>query len=92
MQLVYSSLGKYSSCVLWKSLGARHHPSSGKSLSHLSGGVFGAGCAVGLMDEVIWLWEEVNHMVSLIIVRLVAVPGRSKEERIYPEQDLEEIN
>jgi len=31
-------MGKYSSCVLWKSLMEREHPSSGRSLSRLSPG------------------------------------------------------
>jgi len=57
-----------------------------------SGGALVLDALVGLMDEVIWLQEEVHQHGELIITRLESMLGRSKEERIYPEQDLEESN
>jgi len=56
------------------------------------GGALVLDVLVGLTEEVIWLWEEVNQHGELVIARLEAVPGRSKEERIYPEQNPEESN
>ena len=57
-----------------------------------SGGELVLDVLVGLMDKVIQLWEEVHQHGKLIVTRLEAILGRSKEERIYLEQDLEESN
>ena len=57
----------------------------------LLGGALVLDTLVGLLDEVIWFWEVKQHG-KLILTGLGAVLGWLKEERIYPEQDLEEIN
>ena len=56
------------------------------------GGALLVDMLVGLMDEVIRLQEEVHQHGELLIARLEAIPGRLKEERIYPKWDLEEYN
>ena len=56
------------------------------------GGALVLDVLVGLMDEVIQLQEEVHQHGELIVAGLEAILGRSKEERIYLEQDLEESN
>ena len=56
------------------------------------GGALVLDMLVGFMDKVAWLWEEVKQHGELIIARLEAILGRLKEERIYPEQNLEESN
>ena len=47
---------------------------------------------IGLTDEVIWIWEVVHQHGKLLIARLEEILGRTKEERIYLEQDSEEYN
>jgi len=47
---------------------------------------------IGLMDEVTQLQEAVNQHGKLLVSRLEEILGKLKEERIYPEQDLEEYN
>jgi len=56
------------------------------------GGAWVLDVLVGLMDEVIQLWEEVNQHGKLIITGLEVLLGRLKEERIYPEQNIKESN
>ena len=46
----------------------------------LSGEVLVLDTLVGLMDEVLWLWKEVNCHGALIISRLVDAPRGSMEE------------
>ena len=47
---------------------------------------------VGLSDEVKWLLEEVKQQGECIFSMFDVLPGRLKEERIYPEQDPEGSN
>jgi len=57
-----------------------------------SGGALVLDALVGLMDEVIQIWEEVHQHGELIIAMLEAIPGTWNEERIYLEQEQEESN